>query len=108
MRGPTMRELQDPLLRGTERHEWSICREPGCDTRVRREYRCEEHRETDELGRSISTLKRCRAEGCYDVLPKANPRSYCGLHEDQVDPLTLDELLGRKLHDSQATLEVFA
>ncbi len=103
-----MRQLQDPLLRGIERHEWSICREPGCNTRVRWELRCEEHRPTDRFGRPISTLKACRAEGCHDVLPKDNPRNYCGLHEEMAGPLTLDELLGRQLDDDQATLEAFA
>jgi len=95
-----MREAQDPLLRSGQRHEWTLCREPGCSTRVRRELLCDEHIERDGHGRKISTLKYCQAEGCWDKLPADGPRDHCGLHEDRPE--------GRSRAPAQAELEAEA
>lgn len=80
-RDETMDQLRHPLHRPGESELWSICEEPGCNTRVRFEYRCREHREA-----GISTVKFCQAPDCWDTLHRNNPRQYCGLHEHLSGP----------------------
>lgn len=75
-REATMDELRDPLHRPGESELWSLCEEPGCNTRVRFEYRCREHRDPE-----VSTVKFCEATDCWDTLHRDNPRGFCGLHE---------------------------